>query len=516
MTIEQNEFFKQMTMRICGSLDLQKALEESYDYLKKVMPMNLMSLDIYDSERNTLEALANVTDMESYKHLRFLALPEKLRGKISQRWANIEGTEIINRPAEHPVASAFLKEFKADIDVSILQLSLKIESNLSCVLTCIAKGVDSFTKTHARLLDGLHDPFAVAMANALKHKEVLRYKDMLADDNRYLQKELRDAAGSEVIGADFGLRQVMDMARQVAVMDSPVMLLGETGVGKEVISSTIHDMSPRADGPFIRVNCGAIPDNLIDSELFGHEKGSFTGAIDRKRGRFERADGGTIFLDEIGELPLQAQVRLLSVIQNREIERVGGTRTIPVNVRILSATHRNLSEMVAKQQFREDLWFRINVFPITIPPLRHRKEDIPALALYFIGQKSRYLKLNFDAVLAPGAMDRLIAHEWTGNVRELQNIIERELIQCRDGRLTFETLLQPAGTGESFMAPPPSMLDTVLSFDEHIRQHVERVLKITKGKINGPGGAAELLKINPNTLRKRMKKLNIGFGRMRK
>ncbi|HTP05168.1 MAG TPA: sigma-54 dependent transcriptional regulator, partial [Nitrospirota bacterium] len=213
----------------------------------------------------------------------------------------------------------------------------------------------------------------------LRHQEVSRLKDMLADDNRYLQRQLLSVSGSEIMGADFGLKAVMNMVRQVAPLDSPVLLMGETGTGKEVIATAIHRFSPRREGPFIRVNCGAIPDSLIDSELFGHEKGAFTGAISQKRGRFERAHKGTIFLDEIGELPPQAQVRLLNVLQDREIERVGGTESIPVDIRILSATNRNLQAMVASGQFREDLWFRLNVFPIMIPPLRQRKEDIPAL-----------------------------------------------------------------------------------------------------------------------------------------
>ena len=219
---------------------------------------------------------------------------------------------------------------------------------------------------------------------------------MLADDNRYLYDELRSVSGDEIIGSDFGLKTVMEMVRQVAPLDSPVLLLGETGTGKEVIANAIHYSSPRKDGPFIKVNCGAIPETLLDSELFGHEKGAFTGAISQKRGRFERADKGTIFLDEIGELPLQAQVRLLSVLQTREIERVGGTSPIPVDIRIISATHRDLEEMIASRRFREDLWFRLNVFPITIPPLRQRREDIPALLHHLMERKSRELSSRRD------------------------------------------------------------------------------------------------------------------------
>ena len=302
------------------------------------------------------------------------------------------------------------------------------------------------------------------------------------------------------------------MIEQVAPLDSPVLLLGETGTGKEVIANAIHYSSPRRNGPFIKVNCGAIPETLLDSELFGHEKGAFTGAIAQKRGRFERADKGTIFLDEIGELPLQAQVRLLRVVQTKEIERVGGTSSIPVDTRIISATNRNLQEMVASARFREDLWFRLNVFPVMIPPLRQRKEDIPALVHHFIEHKCVELKLPSRPVLAPGVIDRLIAYDWPGNVRELQNMIERALILQRGGIISLDMLLPPANAKE---APPPQerTRDEFLSLEDINSQHIRQALERAGGKINGRGGAAEILRINPNTLRKRMNRLGIPYGR---
>jgi transcriptional regulator with GAF, ATPase, and Fis domain len=305
----------------------------------------------------------------------------------------------------------------------------------------------------------------------------------------------------------------MEMVQQVAPLDSPVLLLGETGTGKEVIANAIHYSSPRKDGPFIKVNCGAIPETLLDSELFGHERGAFTGAISQRRGRFERADRGTIFLDEIGELPPQAQVRLLNVLQRKEIERVGGGSPIPVDTRIISATNRNLEGMIASGRFREDLWFRLNVFPIMIPPLRQRKEDIPALVHYFIDRKSLVLKLAERPVLAPGAIDRLIAYDWPGNVRELENMIERALIQRRKGVLSFETLLPSAAAGGRKGVEDVGRNRALPSLDEMAVRHIRRALKVARGKINGPGGAAQILGLHPNTLRKRMTKLGIPFGR---
>jgi transcriptional regulator with GAF, ATPase, and Fis domain len=333
---------------------------------------------------------------------------------------------------------------------------------------------------------------------------------MLADDNRYLQQEIHRLTGDEIVGANFGLKHVMEMVRHVAALDSPVLLLGETGTGKDVIANAIHDLSPRREGPFIAVNCGAIPENLLDSELFGHEKGAFTGALSQKRGRFERANTGTIFLDEIGELPPQAQVRLLRVLQQKEIERVGGTNTIAVDIRVIAATNRNLEEMVKDGKFREDLWFRLNVFPVWIPPLRERTSDIPALVQHFIHLKAKELKLPTIPIVAPGAIDPLMEYHWPGNVRELQNVVERALILHPNGPLNFEHLN---------LTPQQSASDVVETFnipdnlDDVIAWHIRRILKKTAGKVHGPDGAAELLGVNPSTLRHRMRKLGIAYGR---
>jgi transcriptional regulator with GAF, ATPase, and Fis domain len=344
----------------------------------------------------------------------------------------------------------------------------------------------------------------------LKHREILKLKDLLADDNRYLHGELRRMSGDEIVGANFGLRDVMHKVHQVASLDSPVLLLGETGVGKDVIANTIHYSSSRSNGPFVSVNCGAIPDTLIDSELFGHEKGAFTGALSQKRGRFERADKGTIFLDEIGELPPQAQVRLLRVLQSREIERVGGDKTIPLNIRIIAATNRNLEEMVKMRKFREDLWFRLNVFPVWIPPLRDRNADIPALLQHFITMKSKELNMPAIPDLAPGAIDLLMQYHWPGNVRELENIVERAIILNPHGPLRFDEFIrseQDKRPAISERQSEPDELEYVIS------SHIQNVLLKTEGKVHGPGGAAELLGINPSTLRARMNKLGINYGR---
>ncbi len=329
------------------------------------------------------------------------------------------------------------------------------------------------------------------------------------EDNRFLQRELHRLSGDMIIGAEFGLKDVMEKANMASSVASPVLLLGETGVGKDIIANYIHYASSRHKEPFITVNCGAIPDELVDSELFGHEKGAFTGALSQKRGRFERADKGTIFLDEIGELPLPAQVRLLRVLQNREIERVGGVNTIPLDIRIIAATNRDLEEMVENRKFREDLWYRLNVFPLLIPPLRFRTEDIPALAQHFIERKAKDFRERNTPNLAIGAIDTLVAYDWPGNVRELENVIERAMILHRGSPLRFDDLgLSPIERVNTSAGAPRN---ETMNLDALVKHHIQRVLKQTGGKIHGPGGAGEVLGVNPDTLRYRMKKLDIPF-----
>jgi len=325
--------------------------------------------------------------------------------------------------------------------------------------------------------------------------------------------------GEEIIGADFGLRGVMEMVRQVAPLPSPVLLLGETGTGKEIIASAIHNLSLRKDGPFIKVNSGAIPETLLDSELFGHEKGAFTGALTQKRGRFERSNGGTIFLDEVGELHSEAQIRLLRVLQEKEIERVGGTEMIKVDIRVIAATNRNFETMIKEGKLREDLYFRLKVFPVVIPPLRHRKGDIPSLVQYFIQKKSREMRLNSISTLAPGALERLMAYDWPGNVRELENAVERALILSKGEPLSFNAFEVPIKSEPHFKSRaipepyPDFQIEESLGLDEILSHHIRRVLKMTGGRVGGKKGAADLLQINPYTLRKKMKKLGIPFGR---
>jgi transcriptional regulator with GAF, ATPase, and Fis domain len=505
MGIDENDFFRRATLRICSSLEIETAMWRAMQFLKDFIPGEEMYLHLYESGLGAMRTIAGATAAEGRKMDRITPLPQGIRPGITA----FTGMKVINQPESEP-GFQFMLNFYRRPDTSALVQLLEVEGKRLGALVLLAEGREKFSEEHARLFSLLKEPFAIALSNTLRHQEVLRLKDLLADDNRYLHRELLHLSGDEIVGAEFGLKEVMMKAQQVASQSSPVLLLGETGVGKDVIANAIHYSSPRKDGPFVKVNCGAIPETLLDSELFGHEKGAFTGALSQKRGRFERADQGTLFLDEIGELPPQAQIRMLRVLQDKEIERVGGTKPISLDIRLIAATNRNLEEMVKAKQFREDLWFRLNVFPIHIPPLRERRTDIPALVHQFVQRKSRELRLPAPPPLAPGAIDRLTGYPWPGNVRELENVIERALIVSKGNPLTFDDLAGAKSGGDSRI---PALPDESLKLDEAMSRHILRVLEMTKGKVHGKGGAAEVLGINPSTLRNRMNQLRIPYGR---
>jgi transcriptional regulator with GAF, ATPase, and Fis domain len=543
MTLEEMRFFYEATLLICGSLDIDTVLGRCFSYLKGFFPLNTMLMCIYKPETGTVHTIAMETDSDVRRIEEPIQLSGAARREIERIFAVVPDSDIragaksaiFNVPVGGTIANRYNKvTIHKDISQDIvgrevlpalglsrgsdMVLHLKMEGEMLGAVVVTADGIDRYQPAQARLYGLLHDPFAIAMSNAFRYREMRQLKDLLKEDNRYLHHELHRISGEDIIGEKFGLADVMDMVHQVAPLDSHVLLLGETGVGKEVVANAVHYASPRRNGPLIKVNCGAIPEMLLDSELFGHERGAFTGAIARKRGRFERADTGTIFLDEIGELPFAAQVRLLRVMQTREIERVGGSQSVPVNIRIIAATHRDLAAMARTGEFREDLWFRLNVFPITIPPLRHRKADIPALVNHFIERKAREMKLRYQPVPAPGALERLQGYDWPGNVRELENIVERELIRSQrfgsNQPLPFIDVAVP-----SMLSPSPAIspeTENSLTLDMVDRAHIGCVLQICGGKVQGKDGAAAILGLHPSTLRNKMRKLGVVFGRERK
>jgi formate hydrogenlyase transcriptional activator len=328
--------------------------------------------------------------------------------------------------------------------------------------------------------------------------EIARLENRRAKENLYLREEIQQEHNfEEMVGESEELQYVFYKIEQIAPTDTAVLILGETGTGKELVARAIHNASGRRERSLVKVNCAVLPANLIESELFGHEKGAYTGAERRRIGRFELADGSTLFLDEIGELPLELQAKLLRVLQDGEFERLGSSQTIKVNTRIIAATNRNLREEVVKGRFREDLWYRLDVFPISVPPLRQRRGDVPVLVRHFVGRFSKKHSKNIDSI-PQKSMDELIRYPWPGNVRELENVIERAVIVSTDRNL-FVEMPQLAGSipGEG------------QSLEGVEREHIAKVLRGTKWKIEGSDGAAAALGLKPSTLRSRMKRLGI-------
>ena len=509
--MDDNMFFKQATLLICSSLEIDIALHRCMRFLAEHLPADWLTLNIFEPAVGGLRYIAAADTTRGWKMNKILNLPEYLIEKI-RNGSRLQDHTITNRPETDPLEHIITEEFDRT-ESSMISQRMLIEGKRLGVINLFANGFDRYTTEHSRRLSLLQEPFAIAMANALKLEEVVELKERLISDNRYLNSRLLSQSGDEVIGADTGLQGVMRQVRQITHLNNTVLLTGETGTGKEVIANAIHRLSHRHNAPFIKVNCGAIPENLIDSELFGHERGAFTGAVKQKRGLFERADKGSIFLDEIGELPPWAQVRLLRVLQTREIERVGGSPAIKLDIRVIVATHRNLEDMVADGSFREDLWFRINSFPIKIPPLKERKADIPLLAHYFISKKARAFGIHPVPTVTRESLEKLSQYMWPGNVRELENVVERALIQHRHGPLSFDQTIQvPELSNPNVMPnrdPMPKTLEAAM------RDHIQSVLHACNGKIDGTGGAAKALGIHPNTLRNRMIKLGMDFRRKR-
>ena len=374
----------------------------------------------------------------------------------------------------------------------------------------------SFTSHQLGLVQGIAHQLGTVMANMLANeklanqlREISQYKMRLEEENQYLLEEVRSGYSfSEMVGKSAVMQEVFSQIAKVAPTNSTVLVLGETGTGKELVARAIHNASPRKNKLLVKVNCAALPANLVESELFGHEKGSFTGAFERKIGKFELANNGTLFLDEIGEMPLELQVKLLRAIQEKEIERIGGKGPIKLNVRIIAATNRNLEKEVEAGKFRQDLFYRLNVFPVLLPPLRERKEDIPLLVPGFLEKYSRNAGKTIRQVSA-GVMNQLIRYNWPGNVRELEHLVERSVL-LTTGPVIRELQL-PAGAVKTTTEPEDLRLKTL---EENERDHIMAVLQKCKGKVYGEGGAAAILNLPVSTLNARIKKLGIRKNRL--
>ena len=513
MSPGQADFFHQATVRICSTLDIQEAARRCLVYIQQSIPALAMSFQVYEEDTGSMR----IVSVSTVNHTQLLERRFRLSnlGRFLAEWHDEKDIRVVDDLEADPVGKGILTEagkYLGERLESLMVMRLRVERERFGDVALLARHKNMFQPDHEALFTLLREPFTIALANYLRHRRLIDLKNRLAEENKYLHQELIEMTGSEIVGANGGLLGVLEKVRQVAPLQTPVLITGETGVGKEVVANAIVRFSARNDGPFIKVNCGAIPESLLDSELFGHEKGAFTGADHRKMGRFERADQGTIFLDEIGELPPQAQVRLLRVLQHMEIERVGGTESIPVDIRVIAATNRNLEDMTAEGRFRPDLFYRLNVFPIHVPPLKERLSDLPALVDHFVAKKSMEMKIDRPASVDASSIVRLLEYNWPGNIRELENLVERALIQHKGGPLDLTGFLPAYTATRSRESKMPQAAD-IPPLDHMIRTHIQKALDMSGGKVQGPGGAAEILRIHPNTLRKRMQRLGIPYGR---
>ena len=403
-----------------------------------------------------------------------------------------------------------MQDFDADIAKTLLAEGLQ---SLCCVPLVRPNGAlgvlllgstrkDAFQPEDLSVLNQVAAQFAVALENHRSALEIEVLKQRLSDERKYLEGEIRSEGHfAEIIGDSPALKQVLDQVITVSASEATVLVLGETGTGKELVARAIHRLSRRKAGPFIKLNCAAIPTGLLESELFGHEKGAFTGAISQKIGRMELAHGGTLFLDEVGEIPLELQPKLLRVLQDQEFERLGSNRTIKVNLRLVAATNRDLAKGMAEREFRSDLFYRLSVFPIRIPPLRERREDIPLLIRYFVLKFAQRMDRPIETV-PKDAMERLTQWSWPGNVRELENLMERSVILSEGNALCVP--LSELTKEAPLNHPQPDH-----SLDNAEREHIIRVLRETGGALSGPDGAAHRLGLKRTTLQSKMQRLKI-------
>jgi len=407
-----------------------------------------------------------------------------------------------------------LRSDGATRDIPVIFLTA-LDDTFDKVRAFSAGAVDFVTKPFRseELLARVSTHLALRQARRLLEEQTARRREEIEAHNRAkgtiecLVEEIRSGHDfAEILGASPALIRLLDQVGLVAATDSTVLIQGETGTGKELIARAIHDRSPRRERPLIKINCAALPRDLVESELFGHEKGAFTGATQQRRGRFELADGGTIFLDEVGELPLETQPKLLRVLQEQEFDRVGGTKTLRTDVRLIAATNRDLQKQVAAGTFRSDLYYRLNVFPLALPSLRERREDVPQLIQHFLARAGRKLGKSL-AGIAPALIDRAMAYDWPGNVRELENYVERAAILGKAPVL--EAIEPPAGQTRIAAARPAASQLSSKSLEDVERSHILQVLEQTQWAIEGERGAARVLGLNPSTLRGRLRKLGI-------
>ncbi|MBX3302748.1 MAG: sigma 54-interacting transcriptional regulator [Nitrospira sp.] len=496
---ERERLMLEINNAVVAHLELPELLKAISACLRRVMPHDLSGFCIYDSATNQLRG--HLLDCPSNQEFGGIGDPIPLEGTPEGLAFTSQKTVLIKTLD------------RAEFSAEIIQRGVAAGLQSGCAVPLIAHGralgtlsvaslrQNAFTENDAELLGNIGLQVAIAVENVLAYQEIANLKDKLNKEKLYLEDEIRSELNfEEIIGESPAIKNVLKQVGIVAPTDSTVLILGETGTGKELLARAIHDRSKRRERTFVKLNCAAIPTGLLESELFGHERGAFTGAIATKVGRFELADGGTIFLDEVGDIPLELQSKLLRVLQEQEFERLGSTRTIKVNVRLLAATNRDLAEMVEDTRFRADLYYRLNVFPIVSPSLRDRSGDIPLLVRYFTRRFARRMEKRIERIPSD-AMDTLCRYQWPGNVRELENFIERAVILSQGADLSV-----PLGELKTMVRDRHQSVTTLHAAE---RNHILRALEKTNWVIAGPSGAATLLGMKRSTLQSRMVKLGI-------
>jgi formate hydrogenlyase transcriptional activator len=485
--------------------------------LRPLIAFDRVAFSLYNPKKDTFRILSKGADPMSAIRDR----SEFKRGEGVSTWVFDHRQPALCRDLEKEQRYPYDRRHLAEGIYSYCVVPLITRGKSIGTLNVSSKTRNQYSEVDREFLQEIANQVALAVENMQSYEEIETLKGKLEEENVYLQDEIRTAHNfEEIVGNSTALLEVLAKVEQVAPTDSTVLIWGETGTGKELIARAIHDRSRRKDRPLVKVNCSAISAGLVESELFGHVKGAFTGALGRRIGRFELASGGTIFLDEIGELPSETQVKLLRVLQEREFEPVGSSRSVRVDVRVIAATNRNLEESVRAGNFRDDLFYRLNVFPLELPPLRDRRSDIPKLAKFFLAHYAKKLGKSIKEI-SPDTMDRILEYSWPGNVRELQNVIERAVILCRQPILELEpdrAAIASRGvrsnvterTSQTEVALYPASASSPTSTLKEIeRNHILAVLRQTGGVISGPKGAARILDLHPNTLRHRINKLGI-------
>jgi formate hydrogenlyase transcriptional activator len=480
-------------------LNLRELLKTVSVCLSRVIPHDLAGLALYDPTNERL--LAHGLDFPRNQDFVEAGASIPLEGTPEGRAFTTRRTVLIKRLDLTEFPAEIVKRAAAEGLQSGCAVPLVAHGRPLGTLSVVSLRESAFTEEDADLLSRIGTQVAIAVENALAYREIDSLKDKLNKEKLYLEDEIRTEYNfEEIIGESGALKAVLKQVEVVAPTDSTVLILGETGTGKELLARAIHNLSGRRERTFVKMNCAAIPTGLLESELFGHEKGAFTGAIATKIGRFELADRGTVFLDEVGEIPLELQVKLLRVLQEQEFERLGSSRTIRVNVRVVAATNRDLLDMVKGQTFRSDLYYRLNVFPVTVPPLRDRAEDISILVRHFAQKFALRMTRSIETIPAE-ALKAMKDYHWPGNVRELENFIERAVILSRGSVLTVSLTELKSGS-----VPRPDSADRL---DVAEREHILKVLKSAKWVIGGPAGAAAQLGMKRTTLQSKMQRLGI-------